>query len=160
MPAHESSWDKIELLREEVKDKLEGRIEVELETADDREDLASAIDRNINTDYCDAIAEGSGLVPPNSRVVVHPDEIRGFHGFVSKRGAIADAVRRRPLGSTVPVLQHAVESKCPPPMDEETREVLGFGDKEACAEELAKNWTKGPLTQERYLDKLLVVSRA
>ena len=62
--------------------------------------------------------------------------------------------------STVPVLQHAVESEVPPPMDEETREVLGFGDKEACAEELAKKWTKGPLAQERYLDKLLVVSRA
>ncbi len=158
-PAHESSWEKIELLRKEVKDKLEGRIDVELETGDDREDLASAIDRNTDIRYCDAIAEGSGLVPPNSRVFVDPDEVKCFHGFASKRGAIADAVRKRPLGSTIPILQHAVESKTPPPMDDETREVLGFGNKGACAAEIAKNWSKGPLTQERYLDKLLVVSQ-
>ncbi len=159
-PDHESSWERIELLRKEVRNKLEGRIEIELETADDREDLASAIDRNADTNYCDAIAAGSGLVPLNSRVVMDPDEVKGFHGFVSKRGAIADAVRRRPLGSTVPILQHAVESKAPPPMDDEVRELLGFGNKDACAEDIAKKWTKGRLTQELYLDKLLVVSRA
>ena len=159
-PAHESSWQKIDQLRQEVRNRLEGRVEVEIETPDDRTDLSSAVYRSIDTKYYDAIAEGSALAPVGSRVMVDQEGIQGFLSVPEKRGAIVDAVMRRRLGSTVSILMHAVESRVPPPMDDETREVLGFGNKEACAEELAKKWSKCPLTQEKYLDKLLLVLRA
>ena len=85
-----------------------------------------------------------------------PEELKQFHTVAKKRVEIADAIRRRPLGSSVEVLLHAIDSRVPPPMDDETREVLGLS-REQTAEQIAKKWLKGLLSQENYLDKLLLV---
>ena len=144
-------------MREVVLDELQGRTCIELETAEDREDLASAVQRSSDLDYYDSIAEGTSLAEPHARIIgVDPEELKQFHTVAKKRVEIADAIRRRPLGSSVEVLLHAVDSRVPPPMDDETREVLGLS-REKTAEQIAKKWLKGMMSQENYLDKLLLV---
>ena len=56
-PADEAAWAAIDRLREVVLDELQGRADIELETAEDKEDLASAVQRSSDVEYYDSIAE-------------------------------------------------------------------------------------------------------
>jgi len=111
--------------------------------------------------FWDEIAPGSGLVDGDgARVVVDEKdwcELQRLPTPEDKCRAVADLIRRQHVGAHVPIWQHAIESKVPPPLTEETALILQHSKRGVCAEDIAMKWHKGTLTQEQYLDKLLVV---
>ena len=111
--------------------------------------------------FWDEIGAGSALVDGDG-VRVALDELdrrklKRLPTAKDKRRAVADLIRRQPVGSRIPIWQHAIDSRVPPPLAEETTLVLQHSKKDVLAEDVAAKWHRGVLTQEQYLDKLLVI---
>ena len=147
-PSHEDKWEKLEEARLAIARLIQGERDIEIECAQDAEEIAEALRRSSSV-YPDALA-GHDRFPDGSRVLAEspPSDL----SIADQRAMICTAISKSGVGSTISIRTRPLTSN--PPIDKFAKAIV---DPAHTVKVIAATKKIEAPSQEAMLDKLLLV---
>jgi len=146
-PVHEEQWPKLRLLFEAVKEEIERVEDVYLNSEQDVEDLARAVE-NCTSKFADEVGPGFRAVPVGSRLEV--DIVAKTKEVAESRRIVASLVRGAQVGSPVRVRLRPMHTAREPPLDKTGKNLM----RASCFERFAESFAGALETRDALLIQL------